>query len=85
MRTEGNDPTGGTMASRSFLRKVLTDPKLRAALAEDPAKVLGSDLSKSEILEVKRILTQVRDLEGQIAAMGTTILCQGDSSPRGIA
>ena len=66
-----------TMVDRKFLRKVLTDPKLRRTLESDPLKILGAKASKADLIAVKRILSKVSGLEAQIEALGDELLCTG--------
>lgn len=65
------------MADKVFLRKVLTDPRLRRTLEADPKSILPN-ATRKELLAIKNILQKVSSLEAQIEALAHELLCTSD-------
>lgn len=73
------------MVTRELITKVLTDPRLRAQLAIDPAQALGMRMTTTQVDAVKKVLTQGASLEDMVSSIDKIITppC-GIPSPCGI-
>lgn len=71
--------------NRDLLYKVLTDPKFRRQLQENPTSALRvRKLSQLNVKEIKTVLAAVREIDVKIGRLADELLCANDG-PCGIA
>jgi len=72
-------------ANRDMVYKLLTDPGFRKKMEADPAAAVGKkQLTAAQILEVKKVLTLVDEIQGKIQRIADELLC-ANGGPCGIA
>ncbi|MGD8458613.1 MAG: hypothetical protein PVF83_19725 [Anaerolineales bacterium] len=69
--------------NKELILRALTDPEFRKMLTTNPPKILNQDLTVINEQELKFVLTTVRSIEAQIAALADELLCA--NGPCGIA
>lgn len=72
--------------NRKLVLKVLTDPKFRRQLKDNPAEALGKrKLTPVEIKEVELVLAVVKGIDRQIGSLADELLCANGGGGCGIA